>query len=198
MGRGPEAFYALSPVATRRTTTKKSSPAPRRQPTKAKAAVKEPARPGFAIEAARSLSDDKCEDVILLDVRGLNPIADYVLIASGTSDRQMRSALHHVEELGGKLGSPALRRTADERSTWLVADFFDLVVHVFEPETRVHYDLETLWGDAPKVAWERSSARGRAKTAKPRPAPVSRDPKAPRNLAGLTKGDGIFRETPQS
>lgn len=81
---------------------------------------------------------------------------DYVLIASGTSDRQMRSVLRHLEELGDASGQACLRTSSDERATWLLADFVDIVVHLFEPHTRSHYDLEMMWGDAPRVAWQRA------------------------------------------
>lgn len=109
----------------------------------------------FAIEAARLVRDDKCDDVVLLDVRDLSQVSDYIIIGSGTSDRQMHSALRHVEELGKGRGMPAFRSSADDRSTWLLIDFVDVVVHLFEPNTRAHYDLEMLWGDAPRLEWER-------------------------------------------
>ncbi len=110
---------------------------------------------GFAVAAARLCRDDHCEDVVLLDVRGVSAVTDYIVIATGTSDRQMRSVQHHIEELGVSTGNPPARSSADDRATWLVADFVDVVVHLFEPGTRSHYDLEMLWGDAPRVAWER-------------------------------------------
>jgi ribosome-associated protein len=109
----------------------------------------------FAIEAARLVRDDKCEDVTLLDVRDLSQVTDYIIVASGSSDRQMHSVLRHVEELGKGRNMPSFRSNADDRSTWLLIDFVDVVVHLFEPNTRAHYDLEMLWGDAPRIEWER-------------------------------------------
>ena len=109
----------------------------------------------FAIEAARMVRDDKCEDVVLLDVRELSQVSDFIIIGSGTSDRQMHSVLRHVEELGKSKGMPAFRSNADDRSTWLLVDLVDVVVHVFEPNTRAHYDIEMLWGDAHRIDWER-------------------------------------------
>lgn len=106
-----------------------------------------------AIELARGLAADKCEHVIILDVRGRSPVTDYVIIGSGTSDRQMNAALAHAEDVGKGLGLPARRTNADDRSTWLLADFVDIVVHLFEPNTRAYYDLEMLWGDAKRVDW---------------------------------------------
>ncbi len=126
----------------------------------------------FAIESARLLSDDKCQDVIVLDVRGLTQVTDFIVIGTGTSDRQMRSVLDHVEELGGKSGFTAFKRSVDERSTWILVDFVDVIVHLFEPGTRAHYDLEMLWGDARRPEWERPE-------------------QATRNRAGLRSDDAI-------
>lgn len=109
----------------------------------------------FAVDAARLLRDDKCEDVVLLDVRGMSQITDYVVIGSGTSERQMRSILHHVEDLGAKQGFQAFRQNVDDRASWVLADFVDVVVHLFEPNTRAHYDLDNLWPDAKRLPWER-------------------------------------------
>ncbi len=109
----------------------------------------------FAIEAARLVRDDKCEDVVLLDVREYSQITDFIIIGTGTSDRQMHSVLQHVEDMGKERKMTAFRSNTDDRSTWLLMDFVDVVVHLFEPNTRAHYDLEMLWGDAPRLEWER-------------------------------------------
>lgn len=116
---------------------------------------------GFAVDAARLLHDDKCEDVILLDVRAKSMVCDYILIGSGSSDRQMRSVLDHVEQLGKAGGFAAFHSSSDDRATWLLTDMVDVVIHLFEPNTRAHYDLEMLWGDAPRVEWERPDQRRR-------------------------------------
>lgn len=119
----------------------------------------------LAIEAARVLSDDKCEDVVLLDVAGISQVSDFIIIATGTSDRQMRSAASDLADVGAKLGHSTFRQSVDDRATWVIVDFVDVVVHIFEPNTRAHYDLEMLWEDAPRVAWERPGKdnRDRAK-----------------------------------
>lgn len=109
----------------------------------------------FAVACARLLRDDKCQHIVVLDVRGLSEVTDYVLVASGTSDRQMNAALDDVSELGESHGRTAFRTSKDDRSTWLLADFVDVVIHLFEPNTRAYYDLEMLWGDAAKVNWRR-------------------------------------------
>ena len=98
----------------------------------------------FAVEAARSLDDNQCTDTIVLDLRGRSPVADLLVITSGTSDRQMKSAAEDVEELAPQSDHVLVRRAADDRHTWIVSDFGDVVIHVFEPETRAFYDLELL------------------------------------------------------
>lgn len=109
----------------------------------------------FAIEAARQLRDDHCEDVLLFDVRGHSQITDYILIASGTSDRQMRSAGKNLEDLGKNYDMHRYGRDEDAATTWLVVDFVNVMVHLFEPAMRAHYDLEMMWGDAPQIRWRR-------------------------------------------
>ena len=111
----------------------------------------------FAVDVARLAGDDKCENVLLMDVRTLSQVTDYIVIATGTSERQMRSILKHVADLGAERGFPVFRSSEDEHSTWLLADFVDVVVHLFDANTRAHYDLEMLWGDAPRVEWERAA-----------------------------------------
>ena len=111
----------------------------------------------FAIELARLVHDDKCEDVLVLDVSGLSPVTDFLVIASGTSDRQMKAVLQHVADLGKEMGFEPFGKNADENASWLLCDFVDVIVHLFEPNTRAHYDLEMLWGDAKNVPWARET-----------------------------------------
>ncbi|MFG0284223.1 MAG: ribosome silencing factor [Phycisphaerales bacterium JB039] len=121
----------------------------------------EAAARAFAVELARTVTDEKCEEVLVLDVRGASPVTDFLVIGSGTSDRQMRTALTAATTLGGQRGFPSIRSSADDRATWLLADFVDVVLHLFEPNTRAHYDLETLWPDAVRIAWQRPDQRDR-------------------------------------
>lgn len=115
----------------------------------------------FAIDIARAITDDKCEDVLVLDVRGASPVTDFIVIGSGTSDRQMKTAMQTATDLGAERGFPSIRSSADDRATWLLADFVDVVLHLFEPNTRAYYDLETLWPDAKRVPWERADQKDR-------------------------------------
>lgn len=145
----------------KRRSTKTSLETGETHQTFASTSVSDPAQiRAFAIDAARLLADNKCEDVMLLDVSGLSQLSDYIIIASGTSDRQMRSSGDDLGEVGAKHGWTAFRSHADDRTTWIVVDFVDVVAHIFEPNTRAHYDLEMLWADAPRVEWERSAKPG--------------------------------------
>lgn len=110
----------------------------------------------FLIEAARLLNDLHCEDIVLFDVHGLSDLTDYILIATGTSDRQIKGVAGQVTDLAAEYGLDRFGSERDADSTWLVLDYVDTIVHLFEPAARAHYDLEMLWGDAPKIAWRRS------------------------------------------
>ena len=110
----------------------------------------------FNVEAARLLKDLHCEQILLLDVRGLSDLTDFILIATGTSDRQIKGVAGQITDLAQEHGLDRFGSERDADSTWLVLDFVDTIVHLFEPAARAHYDLEMLWGDAPKVAWRRT------------------------------------------
>ncbi len=110
---------------------------------------------GFVVEAARLLKDRHCEDVSAFDVRGLSDVTDYILIASGTSDRQIKAVGDELEDTAKPHDLERFGRDVDEPTNWLVLDFVDVVVHLFESATRAHYDLEMMWDDAPKVDWAR-------------------------------------------
>ena len=113
----------------------------------------------FAVEAARLAAATRCHNVVVLDVRGLSPVTDYMVLATGTSGRQMKTVADELEELGGKAGNPLLSRAGDEgTSNWIAIDFFDVVIHVFDQEGRMYYDLDGLWGDAAKIEWDGAEA----------------------------------------
>ncbi len=114
----------------------------------------------FAIEAARLIADRHCEDVRLLDVRGLSQVCDYVLIGTGTSDRQMKSLADELADFGREHDQALFRMDRDATVKWVVVDFVGLVTHLFEPGLRAHYDLEGLWSDAEPVRWQRGAAGG--------------------------------------
>jgi ribosome-associated protein len=107
------------------------------------------------------MSELKCSDVVILDLVGRSQICDYMLIASGTSQRQMKSVGEAIDKLGKTQGSPAWRTDADSGTSWIVVDFVDVVAHLFEPTQRAFYDIEGLWTDAPRLAWRGTAATSR-------------------------------------
>lgn len=107
----------------------------------------------YAIDAARLICDEKCEDIIVLDLRGVSTICDYFVIATGTSDRQMRAVADHLRELGKTRGEEPYSVSGYDEGAWIVVDYVDVVVHLFDTEKRSYYDLEALWGDCPRVEW---------------------------------------------
>jgi len=109
----------------------------------------------FVIEAARLMKDLHCTDIIAFDVRKFSDVTDYVIVATGTSDRQIHSVSGDLNDLARTFDMARFGKDVDDRSTWLVADFIDAVFHLFEANARAHYDLEMMWGDAPRVQWER-------------------------------------------
>ena len=115
---------------------------------KGKKPRKLPAEVDLAIAAAE---DKQAVDVVLLDLRKSAGFTDFFLIASGTNARQVRAIADAVmETLAGKGAKPACVEGYD-RSEWILLDYFDFIVHVFAPETRVFYGLERLWGNADRI-----------------------------------------------
>ena len=97
------------------------------------------------------MDDKKGIDVVLLDVHELLVITDIFVIASGNTRRQVQSLIDAVEEaLRGQDRKP-LRREGESEAQWVLLDYGDIVVHVFDTPTRDYYDLERLWGDAPRL-----------------------------------------------
>lgn len=107
----------------------------------------------FAIGCARIAAEDHCEDVVVLDLRGVSPICDFFVIATGTSDRQMRAVCDHIETMAAEVGDKPYGIAGYDEASWIVADYVDVVAHLFEADLRAYYDLESLWGDRPQVDW---------------------------------------------
>lgn len=91
---------------------------------------------------------------MVLDVRGISPITDFFVLATGSSARQMKTVMDELEEFGRSRGYSALSRSGYEGETWLLCDLVDVVIHVFNQDARLFYDLDSLWGDAKRVDWK--------------------------------------------
>lgn len=90
----------------------------------------------------------------MLDVSPHSPVADFFVIGTGTSARQMRSVCDDIAELGRERNYPARSTSGYEGQNWMLLDCIDVVVHLFSKEARSFYDLESLWGDAKKIEWK--------------------------------------------
>lgn len=107
----------------------------------------------FAIEIARIAQDHKAEDVVAFDLRSIHSITDFTVICTGTSERQIRAVAERVMEYGRKVGEKPYGQCGYENAAWIIIDYVDVVLHVFARPFRTFYDLELLWGDAPRIDW---------------------------------------------
>ena len=114
--------------------------------------AQQPDVPGWIQSAIDAATDLKALDLRLLSVEGLCDFADYFLICSGRSDRQVEAIGDAVEERLREAGQKAMNREGQNEGKWVLLDYGDFVVHVFDPLTRDFYRLDQLWGDAPILA----------------------------------------------
>ena len=110
----------------------------------------------FALDAAKLAAGRHCTDIVVLDLQGISPATDYFVIATGTSDRQMRTVADEISEVAKKEGFQRFGLAGYDHARWILLDFVDVVVHIFDSEYRGYYDLELLWGDAKRLDWERT------------------------------------------
>jgi ribosome-associated protein len=100
-------------------------------------------------------ADHKARDIIVLDLRSITPLYDFFVIATGTSRRQLHTVAEEVDAALEEIGDRRLSIEGYTASRWIVQDYGDIVVHVFDPEARDFYKLEDLWADGKRVDWER-------------------------------------------
>ncbi len=108
----------------------------------------------FALAAAKLAASRHCTDIVVLDLRGKSPATDYFVILTGTSDRQMRSTCDEISATARELGLQRFGRAGYDQGRWILLDYVDVVIHIFDTEYREYYDLELLWGDAERLATE--------------------------------------------
>jgi ribosome-associated protein len=110
---------------------------------------------GLALEHARQSArvalENKASDVLILDMRGITPLFDYFVLATGVSRRQIHTLAEEIDDALRAEGETRLGLEGYEPGRWVVLDYGDLVVHLFDPPTRAYYGLEDLWADAPRV-----------------------------------------------
>ena len=108
-----------------------------------------------AITCARVGEDHKAKDILVLDMRGVTPLFDYFVLLTGSSRRQIHTIAEEIDAAMRAAGDERLSIQGYQASRWVVQDYGDVVVHVFDPDSRSYYSLEELWADAPKVDWQR-------------------------------------------
>ena len=114
----------------------------------------------FAQRAAQVALDNRANDVVLLDLRGVTDMTDFFLVASGTSDTHARAVGEHIIAELKKAGFPVHHVEGLEQGRWVLLDFVDFVVHIFHPTLRNFYQLERLWADAEQIPIESAAEAG--------------------------------------
>lgn len=106
----------------------------------------------LALAAARTAAENRGQDIVVIDLRELTSIFDYFVIASGTSRRQLHAMSEEIDHvLEDELDDKRLNISGYAESRWIVLDYGNVVIHLFDDETRKYYDLENLWAEAARV-----------------------------------------------
>ncbi len=115
----------------------------------------------WAVEAARAADDKKGVDTLVLAVGDVLAVTDHFVISHGTNPRQVRTIVDEVERRITEAGGPKpIRIEGLDDLSWVLMDYGDFVVHVFHEDARRFYELERLWADVPKIAWQEERATG--------------------------------------
>ncbi len=101
--------------------------------------------------AITALEDKKAEDIKVIDISEVSVIADYFIIANGSNRSQIQALSDHVEETLGKAGVPLRQVEGYNNANWVLLDFHDVIVHIFDKENRLFYDLERIWRDGKPI-----------------------------------------------
>lgn len=104
--------------------------------------------------ACHALSEKKAEELRVIDISEISPLADYFVIATGSNANQIQAMVDAVEEEMGREGHVVKQIEGNRTSSWILMDYRDIIVHVFSKEDRLFYDLERIWTDGKKVAIE--------------------------------------------
>ncbi len=102
--------------------------------------------------AIKALEDKKAEDIRVIDISEVSVIADYFVIAGGTNKAQIQALCDNVQEKLGRAGYPEKQTEGYKTANWILLDYGDVIVHIFDKENRLLYDLERIWRDGVDVA----------------------------------------------
>lgn len=98
-----------------------------------------------------ALEDKKAEDIKVIDISEVSVLADYFIIAGGNNSSQIQALCNNVEEKLGRAGHPCRQIEGYDTANWILMDFGDVIVHIFDKENRLLYDLERIWRDGKMV-----------------------------------------------
>lgn len=104
--------------------------------------------------AYQALDEKKGEDIKIINLEGISVLADYFIIANGTNSSQVQALFDNVEEELHKAGYSLKQREGYSNGNWVLLDFGDLIVHIFDRENRLFYDLERIWRDGKEIAFD--------------------------------------------
>ncbi|WWR14566.1 ribosome silencing factor [Lachnospiraceae bacterium JLR.KK008] len=97
--------------------------------------------------AIHALEDKKAEEIHIIDISEVSTIADYFIIANGTNKSQIQTLADYVEEALGRAGLPLKQAEGYDAANWILMDYRDIIVHIFDKENRLFYDLDRIWRD---------------------------------------------------
>lgn len=100
-----------------------------------------------ALIAVNALEDKKAEDIRILDISEISTIADYFIIANGTNKSQIQAIADNISEILGRAGVTMRQIEGYQNANWVLMDFQDVIIHIFDKENRLFYDLERIWRD---------------------------------------------------
>lgn len=104
--------------------------------------------------AYQALDEKKGEDIKIINLEGISVLADYFIIANGTNSSQVQALVDNVEEELHKAGYSLNQREGYSNGNWVLLDFSDVIVHIFDRENRLFYDLERIWRDGKEIAFD--------------------------------------------
>lgn len=105
----------------------------------------------MAKAACHALSEKKAEDIRIIEISEISPLADYFIIATGTNTNQIQAMVDAVDESLEKAGYHAKQIEGNRNSSWILMDYSDIIVHIFSREDRLFYDLERIWTDGKRI-----------------------------------------------
>jgi ribosome-associated protein len=135
-------------VVAKKVAPKKAAPKKVAKRTVVAAPVARPSYPDYVENVLKQLDDSKAEEIITINLENKSTMADWMVVASGRSDRHVNAIAQHVVEHMHKQGKKNVRVEGMPQCDWVLVDTGDIIVHVFRPEVRSFYNLEKLWSDA--------------------------------------------------